>query len=99
MDGMNPSPRRRITDHEDCAADPERCLLAADAADVAVRKVFAILGVDVDDPEKVEEFRMDLRFGRTMRRAADKGLLAMIGVVAGGLIMAMWAGIKLKLGG
>ena len=34
-----------------------------EAADRAVKKVFAILGVDVDKPESVEEFREDLRFG------------------------------------
>ena len=35
-----------------------------DAADRAVKKVFAILGVDVDKPESVEEFREDLRLYR-----------------------------------
>jgi len=28
-----------------------------DAADRAVKKVFAILGVDIDKPESIEEFR------------------------------------------
>ena len=50
-----------------------------DAADRAVKlKVFAILGVDVDKPESVEEFREDLRFGKRMRRAADHRLLALV---------------------
>jgi hypothetical protein len=33
-----------------------------------VKKVFAILGVDIDRPESVEEFREDLRFGKRMRK-------------------------------
>ena len=45
-----------------------------DAADRAVKKVFAILGVDIDKPESVEEFREDLRFGRKLRKASDHGM-------------------------
>lgn len=50
----------------------------AQIAKAAVKEVFAILGVDVDDPEKVEEFRKDLRFGGAMRRATDRGIMAMM---------------------
>lgn len=70
-----------------------------DAADRAVKKVFAILGVDVDKPESVEEFREDLRFGKRMRRAADHGLLALVGLVVIGIGAAVWAGIVSKVGG
>ena len=63
------------------------------AADNAVRKVFSILGVDVDRPESVEEFREDLRFGKRMRKAADHSLLALFAVIAAGLAAAVWAGI------
>lgn len=70
-----------------------------EAADRAVKKVFALLGVDVDKPESVEEFREDLRFGKRMRRAADHGLLALVGLVVIGLGAAVWAGIVSKVGG
>ena len=64
----------------------ERCLQAeavsARAADRAVKRVFSILGVDIDRPESIEEFRADLRFGRKLRKIADHGTLAFIGVVA-----------------
>jgi hypothetical protein len=53
----------------------------AHIARAAVKEVFAILGVDVDDPEKVEEFRKDLRFGGDMRRMRDRGMLTMIGII------------------
>lgn len=74
-------------------------LTCQDAADRAVKKVFAILGVDVDKPESVEEFREDLRFGKRMRRAADHGLLALVGLVVIGLGAAVWAGIVSEVGG
>lgn len=80
--------------HESC--DNPTC---QEAADRAVKKVFAILGVDVDKPESVEEFREDLRFGKRMRRAADHGLLALVGLVVIGLGAAVWAGIVSKVGG
>lgn len=69
------------------------------AADSAVKKVFAILGVDIDRPESVEEFRADLRFGRKLRKIADQGTLAFIGVVAAALAAAVWAGIVSNISG
>ena len=82
----------------DCKSGTE-CPHAQESADLAVKKVFAILGVDIDDPEKVEEFRMDLRFGRSMRRAADRGVMAMVGLVVAGLMAALWAGVVAKVSG
>ena len=78
-----------------------RCNLAEsmseDAAEHAVKKVFAILGVDIDRPESVEEFREDLRFGRKLRKVADHGMLAFFGVAAAALAAAVWAGIVSKI--
>ena len=76
-----------------CSLPPEYCPHIKEAADEAVKKVFAILGVDVDVPKEVEEFRENLRFGANMRRAADKGMLAIIGAIAVGAMAALWAGI------
>jgi hypothetical protein len=64
-----------------------------DIADKAVKKVFAILGVDIDKPESIEEFREDLRFGRRMRKLADHGSMALIGTLVAGMCVAIWAGI------
>ena len=64
-----------------------------------MKKVFAILGVDIDKPESVEEFRQDLRFGKKMRKAADHGFLAMVGLIVVGLGAAVWAGIVSKVTG
>lgn len=73
--------------------------ISSAAADSAVKKVFSILGVDVDRPESVEEFRADLRFGRKLRRIADHGTLAFLGVVAAALAAAVWAGIVSNING
>lgn len=76
-----------------CSLPTEYCPHVKEAADEAVKKVFAILGVDVDVPKEVEQFRENLRFGASMRRAADKGVLAIIGAIAVGAMAALWAGI------
>lgn len=75
------------------------CSHAQQSAELAVKKVFAILGVDIDVPKEVEEFRENLRFGASMRRAADKGLIAFVGVLVTALAAAIWAGIISKIGG
>lgn len=83
-----------------CGNDPEKhCEFAELAADHAVRKVFAILGVDINKPESVEEFREDLRFGRRLRKIADHGLLAVIGLIVAGLGALLWAGVVSKVNG
>lgn len=64
------------------------------AVDSAIKKTFAILGVDIDKPESVEAFREDLRFGRKLRRMSDHGTMAMVSVVIGGILLALWYGIK-----
>lgn len=71
---------------------------AEEAANSAVKKTFAILGVDVDNPNALEEFREDLRFGKKMRRAADKGFMTAVAVITGALMVALWVGIALKMG-
>lgn len=67
---------------------------AADAAaERAVKKVFAILGVDVDKPDAVEEFREDLRFGKRMRRWGDRGMLTIVSAMFAAIAYAAWTGI------
>lgn len=82
-----------------CDKDVDHCVYAEEAANQAVRKVFAILGVDVNKPESVEEFREDLRFGRRLRKAADHGFLAIVGLLVVGLGAVVWAGVVTKVKG
>jgi hypothetical protein len=55
--------------------------LANKSASLAVKKTFAILGVDVEEPKDLENFRRDLRFSSDLRRYAGHGILAFIGAV------------------
>lgn len=76
-----------------------RCEFAEEAADSAVKKVFAILGVNVDSPESIEKFREDLRFGGRLRKLADHGMLAVIAVLAVGIAATLWAGLVQRVTG
>ena len=64
--------------HKDCPHVQEHLALAAD---LAVKRVFAILGVDIDVPKDVENFRQILRFSDTMRKATTRGSVALIGML------------------
>lgn len=68
-------------------------------ADQSVKKVFAILGVDIDDPQQVEEFREDLRFGKRLRKYSDYGTMAVVAAVFVAIAAAVWAGIVTKVSG
>lgn len=82
---------------EECRSQND-CPHAEESAKKAVKMVFAILGVDVDSPKEVEEFRENLRFGASMRRAADKGWMAIAGAAAIGVASAVWVGVGAILG-
>lgn len=73
--------------------------IANNAAKQATKEVFGLLGVNVEDPQQIEEFRKDLRFGGQLRRAADKSFMGFLltGFVA--LAAAAWFSIGSKFGG
>lgn len=83
---------------EECQST-NNCPHAAASAELAVKRVFAILGVDIDVPKEVEEFRENLRFGATMRKAVDKGILAVAGAIAVAMLAALWAGVVAQVKG
>jgi hypothetical protein len=68
--------------------------LAEEAATIAVKKVFYLLGVDVDNPSEIERFRQDLRFGGQIRKIVNQGLTAGGVAIIVGLFAAAWAGIR-----
>lgn len=82
-----------------CFLSGKNCPHADEAANNAVRKVFAILGVDIDKPESVAEFQESLRFGRKLSKGATYGFFAVIGIITTSIMAALWAGIVNKLGG
>ena len=94
---------RRIhsCDIEDCSYSKEAfCSMgervSEESADKAVKKVFAILGVDINKPESVEEFREDLRFGKKLRKLADHGVLVLVALLFTGLAWAALDGVISK---
>jgi len=85
---------------EQCPIPPNRrksCDYADQAAKSAVKETFAIMGVDVDDPHDVEDFRRGLRFGNDMRKMADKGRIALFLFVVSAIAGAFWTGLKIHL--
>jgi len=73
-------------------------LVYQEVVDIAAKKFFAIIGVDIEKPESVEEFREDLRFSRKLRRAANHGFLVFVGLVVAGIVTIIGAGILSRLG-
>ena len=68
----------------DAVADcPIAAKIAKMAADDAVEKTFAILGVDVTVPKDLEKFRKSLRFSDSLMETAEKGKLAFVISVIG----------------
>jgi hypothetical protein len=64
-----------------------------------VRETLTGLGVKVDDPIEVQKDFQHLREWReTTESIKSKGILAMAGIVASGLVAAAWLGIKQMLG-
>lgn len=70
--------------------------VSEESADKAVKKVFAILGVDINKPESVEEFREDLRFGKKLRKLADHGVFVLVALIFTGLAWAAFDGVISK---
>ena len=67
---------------------------AENASDKALKKTFAILGVDVDNPSEVETFRMDLRFSGQLRKDFKHGRLVVVGLIASAIVYSIWEGAK-----
>lgn len=67
------------------------------SADLAVKKVFAILGVDIDKPESVEAFREDLRFGKNLRKNVERGWTAVVTALILAVAYATYDGIILNI--
>lgn len=77
---------------------PDHCKMASNAAaDKAVREVFKLIEVDVDDQKSVNEFREDLRFGGRMRKYTERGMIVAVTVITGAVILAVWEGFVMKI--
>ena len=72
--------------------------LADKAANIAVKRAFGHLGVDVDSPIDLQRFRDDLRFGGVFRNAATHGFLAILAAICGGIGLSLWLVFKERVG-
>ena len=72
--------------------------IAHHAVDLAVRRAFGHMGVDVDDPKDLQTFRDDLRFGGVFRSAAAKSFFALIAALFGGIGLSVWMAFKDQFG-
>ena len=68
------------------------------AVDMAVKKAFGHLGVDVDDPKDLQVFRDDLRAIGVFRSAAIKSFYALIAAIFGGIGLSLWMAFKDQIG-
>ena len=94
-------PNRRMSTCDALDGNNSNCYLLSEtvserAADKAVKKVFAVLGVDINKPESVEEFREDLRFGKKLRKLADHGVFVLVALLFTGLAWAALDGMISK---
>ena len=89
-DKLYPGPDKRLCPYQGCDKPNE-------AADKAVKKVFSILGVDVDDAKDVEHFREGLRFGESLHKMANKSMMTIVVVVSAALVTATFIGLAVKL--
>lgn len=75
--------------------------VVAEETGQAVRAAFADIGLYPDDPEERREVREDFRHLRRWRQATDAMAIKVGNVVlmavAGGMVAAMWVGIKVHL--
>lgn len=83
----------------ECPAEVRECPHLQASAEIAVKRVFSILGVDIDKPDQVEAFRENLRFGARLRKAADHGELVLVAAIVGAALLALWTGIKATITG
>ena len=95
-------PHRRVATCDMDCVDPSSLFcamgerLSDESADKAVKKVFSILGVDINKPESVEEFREDLRFGKKLRKLADHGVFVLVALLFTGFAWAALDGMISK---
>ena len=77
---------------------PSQKTVADEAAEKAVREVFFLLGVDIDNIDSVNSFRDDLQFGRKLRLEAERGTKKFMNVVWGVIITGFMWGLQAKFG-
>lgn len=72
--------------------------IAEKAVDMAVHRAFSHLGVNIDNPDSLQVFRDDLRFGGVFRNAVQKGFFAFLAAICGAIGVSIWLVLKKGIG-
>lgn len=76
--------------------------IAREAAAMAVQEVFYRLGLFVDEPDELREYRKDFAFMRSQRRTSEAIAhhvrRVAIGLVVTGMLYVLWQGVMLAIG-
>lgn len=72
--------------------------VADKAITTAVSTAFGHLGVDVNNPHELQEFREEIRWGGYMRAAFTKGMIAFLLAICGAMGLSFWVAIKNHVG-
>ena len=73
-------------------------VLVERVAKAAVAEVFRNSGVNVEDPNQLDEFRENLRFNTTLRSAIKRAAWGAGGTLVSVIMMLLWLIIRDKLG-
>lgn len=86
------SPDRRYITHEECK--DIAAAAAEEGSTIVLKRTFALLGVDLDDFESVQEFRGDLQWVKSGRRLSKtvtgKSVSSVVGVITIGVLVGLY---------
>ena len=96
QDGLNDLTSRLIRIEERMShADT---VLVERVVKAAVAEVFRNSGVNVDDPNQLDEFRENLRFNTTLRAAIKRAAWGVGGTLVSVIMMLLWLIVRDKIG-
>lgn len=101
LDGLDSWVRSEIRNIEDRNVEAWEIrgkALSDDTANKAVKIAFSHLGVDINNPTELQNFRDDLRFGGVFRQAVSRSFMAVIAAIFGGIGFSLWLVFKDRFG-
>lgn len=73
--------------------------IAEVAAQKAIKNTFALLGIDLDKFESVQEFRQDIQFARSLRHGkamvVGRAALTFVTIATGAALISFWDYVKM----
>ena len=96
QDGLNDLTSRLIRIEE--RMNHADTVLVERVVKAAVAEVFRNSGVNVDDPNQLDEFRENLRFNTTLRAAIKRAAWGVGGTLVSVIMMLLWLIVRDKIG-